>query len=195
MIVSLLASGSGHARHDRAATGSAGDDRGSGRQTGSRPRLTQSTLGLVAIDVADVSGPVVVSVEANGPANGRIQIGDSIASIDGQPVTDVAVLAKLISGRQPGKPMAVELKDAKGAAKKADVDVVVTAAADWHFRSDRAVQSHAGRSARAARAAGDPFQQSVIRLNTAVVLARLGECAIARDELKQVQLPDRPRRR
>ena len=38
----------------------------------------------------------------------------------------------------------------------------------------------------------DPFQQSVIRLNTAVALARLGECATARDELKQVQLPDRP---
>ena len=41
-------------------------------------------------------------------------------------------------------------------------------------------------------AASDPFQQSVIRLNTAVALARLGECGVARDELKQVQLPDRP---
>ena len=32
----------------------------------------------------------------------------------------------------------------------------------------------------------------MIRLNTAVALTRVGECVAARDELKQVQLPDRP---
>ena len=83
-------------------------------------------MGLLAIDVADVTGPVVVSIDANGPANGRVQVGDSIVSIDGQPVADVATLARLVTARQPGKPMAVELKDLRGAAKKAELDVVVT---------------------------------------------------------------------
>ena len=154
--------------------------------------LTQSTLGLVAIDVADVNGPVVVSVEANGPANGKIQPGDSIVSVGGQPVADVAALAKVVSTRQPGKPIAVELKDAKGTARKADVDVVSTprliSLSDQTVLFNRTLVDLRAQLA----AASDPFQQSVIRLNTAVALARLGECAVARDELKQVQLPDRP---
>ena len=38
----------------------------------------------------------------------------------------------------------------------------------------------------------DPFEQSVIRLNMAVALGRLGDWAAAREELQQVKLPDTP---
>jgi predicted Zn-dependent protease len=38
----------------------------------------------------------------------------------------------------------------------------------------------------------DPFEQSVVRLNTAVALGRIGEWAAAQVELRQVKLPDRP---
>jgi hypothetical protein len=192
MIVSLLASGSGtpdtiELRLDRPDTIAAAVGK-----LDRVPTLTQTTLGLVAIDVADVGGPVVVSVEANGPANGKVQVGDSITSIDGQPVAGVAALAKLVSSRQPGKTMAVELKDPKGGAKKADVDVVVTprliGLSDQTVLFNRTLVDLRAQLA----AASDPFRQSVIRLNTAVVLARLGDAAGARDELKQVQLPDRP---
>jgi Flp pilus assembly protein TadD len=134
----------------------------------------------------------VVNVDANGPANGRVQVGDSLVSIDGQAVADVAALARAVATRQPGKPMAVDLKDLKGAAKKAELDVVLTprliGMSDQTVLFNRALVDLRAQLA----AASDPFQQSVIRLNTAVALARLGECAIARDELKQVQLPDRP---
>jgi len=38
----------------------------------------------------------------------------------------------------------------------------------------------------------DPFEQAVIRLNTAVALSRIGDWNAARSELQQVKLPDRP---
>jgi hypothetical protein len=192
MIVSLLASGSGtpdtiELRLDRPDTIAAAVAR-----LDRVPALTQPSLGLLAIDVADAIGPVVVSVDANGPASGKVQVGDSIVSIDGQPVADVSVLARLVGARQPGKAMAAELKDLKGAAKRADLEVVLTprliGLSDQTVLVNRTLVHLRAQLA----AASDPFQESVIRLNTAVALARLGECALARDELKQVQLPDRP---
>ena len=45
-----------------------------------------------------------------------------------------------------------------------------------------------------ARSAGitDPFEQAVVRLNTAIALGRVGEWSTAQAELRQVKLPDRP---
>ena len=162
MIVSLLASGSGtpdtiELRLDRPDTIAAAI-----AKLDPVPALTRSSLGLVAIDVADITGPVVVSVDANGPANGHVQVGDSIVSIDGKAVADVAELAAMVSTRQPGTPMAVVLKDMKGAAKKADLDVVVTprviGMSDQTVLFNRALVDLRAQLA----ATADPFQQSVI---------------------------------
>ena len=119
---------------------------------------------------------------------GGAQQGARFGAKDG----DVAALGKLVATREPGKPMSVEVKDVKGVARKVDLDVVLTprliGLSDQTVLFNRALVDLRAQLA----ATSDPFRQSVIRLNTAVALARLGECAIARDELKQVQLPDRP---
>lgn len=192
MIVALLASGSGtpdilDVRLDRPDTIAAAIeklDRGIG--------LSRPSLGLLAIDVAYVTGAVVVGVDANGPANGRVQVGDIVVSADGQPVTDAAALDKLITSLTPGETLAVELKDPKGAQKRGDLSVFLTprliGMSDQSILANRVLVDLRARFATAT----DPFQQAVIRLNMAVALTRLGECATARDELKQVQLPDRP---
>lgn len=154
--------------------------------------LSRPSLGLLAVDVGFVTGTVVVSVDANGPANGRVQVGDIITSAAGQPVTDVLTLDKLITGRKPGENVALELRDAKGGVRKAEVAVFLTprliGMSDQTVLANRALVDLRARMARAT----DPFEQSVVRLNMAVALTRLGECVAARDELKQVQLPDRP---
>jgi hypothetical protein len=192
MIVSLLASGSGtpdviEVRIDRPETIAAAV-----AKLDRVPALTRPSLGVTVIDVADMTGPVVASVDANGPANGKLQAGDAIVSIGGQPVADAAALAKVVATRQPGAPVPVEAKDLKGVAKKADIEVFVAprllGVSDQTVLFNRALVDLRARLA----AASDPFEQSVIHLNTAVALTRLGECGIARDELKQVQLPDRP---
>ncbi len=154
--------------------------------------LTRPSLGLLAIDVASVTGAVIVGVDANGPANGKVQVGDIVVSAGGQPVVDGATLDKLIASRKPDETLAVELKDAKGAPKRADLSVFLTprliGMSDQTILANRALVDLRSRLV----SADDPFQQAVIRLNMAVALTRLGECASARDELKQVQLPDRP---
>jgi hypothetical protein len=155
-------------------------------------QLSRPSLGLLGIDVAGVAGAVVAGVDANGPANGKVQVGDIIVSVGGQPVADVAALDKIIAGSKPGATLSIELKDVKGAPKKADVALFLTprviGLTDQSVLANRAIVDLRARTATTT----DPFLLSVIRLNTAVALTRVGECVAARDELKQVQLPDRP---
>jgi hypothetical protein len=154
--------------------------------------LSRPSLGLLGIDVAFVNGVVVAAVDANGPANGRVQVGDLITSAAGQPVADGSALDKIISSRKPGENVALEVRDAKGGVRKAEIAIFLTprliGISDQTVLANRALVDLRARLGRTT----DPFEQSVIRLNTAVALTRLGECVAARDELKQVQLPDRP---
>jgi hypothetical protein len=192
LMLTLLAAGSGtpdviEIRLDRPDTIAAAIEK-----LDRRIELSRPSLGLLAVDVVSVTGPVVVGVDANGPANGKAQTGDVIVSVRGQPVADVAALDKIVASSKPGEMLSIELKDAKGAPKKADIALFLTprliGMSDQSVLPNRALVDLRGRSA----STTDPFLLSVIRLNTAVVLARVGECAAARDELKQVQLPDRP---
>lgn len=192
LMVALLASGIGtpdvvEVRLDRPDTIAAAIEKLDRSITLSRP-----SLGILAIDVANVAGPVVAAVDANGPANGRVQIGDVIVSAGEQLTPDLASLDKAVAARKPGETLAIELKDAKGAPKKANLTVFLTprliGVSDQSVLANRALVDLRARLA----AVSDPFETSVIRLNMAVALARLGECLAARDELKQVQLPDRP---
>jgi hypothetical protein len=154
--------------------------------------LSRPSLGLLAIDVASVPGPVVASVDANGPANGRVQVGDVIVSVRGQAVADAAALDKIIASSKPGETLGLELRDAKGAPKKAEIALFLTprliGMSDQSVLANRALVDLRARMATTT----DPFLQSVTRLNIAVALARVGECNAARTELEQVQLPDRP---
>lgn len=157
------------------------------------PTFVQPSLGLTAIDVADVRGAVVAVVDANGPAAAAsVQPGDVIVSAGGQPVADASALASLVGTHAADPPMALELRDARGATRTVSVDVFLAprliGLADQELMVNRVLVYLRARLA----AVTDPFEQSVIRLNTAVALGRSGDWNGARELLKQIDLPDRP---
>src|SRR5262249_54902198 len=90
------------------------------------PSFFKPSLGLMTVDVADESGPVVAVIEANGPAGkAGIQAGDVLVKVNGQPVQDSVALAALLSGKTANDSLTLELKDRAGAAKHADVKVML----------------------------------------------------------------------
>jgi hypothetical protein len=150
--------------------------------------MTASTLGVQAIDVADV-GVVVIGVDGASTAS-AIKVGDILIQADGKPVSDVAALTALAAGRSPGESISLEVRDPAGAARRADLTVVPGARlvgfSEQGLLANRLVLDLRPRLANAK----DPFEQSVIRLNLAVALARLGDWTAAREELLQVKLPE-----
>ena len=61
-------------------------------------------LGLQTVSQMGNSGATVLVVDAGGPAQlAGVQPGDVITQIDGQPITNPAVLNAAIAGKQPGQ--------------------------------------------------------------------------------------------
>jgi hypothetical protein len=151
------------------------------------------SLGVTAVDVVDLEGPVVVAVDPNGPAaKGGIQPGDVLLRANSQPVPDAASLATLLAGRKADESLTFDVKDRAGAAKKADVRVVMTPRLiglnDQSLLINKILVDLRNRL----QQPGDPMTDSVMRLNLAVALARVGAWADARLELQRVKLNDGP---
>ena len=151
------------------------------------------TLGLTAVDVADIEGPVIVAVDPNGPAaKAGIQPGDILLKANSQPVADAAALITLLAGRKADEDLTLDLKDRAGAAKKADTKVFMTPRLiglnDQSLMINKILVDLRNRL----QAQGDPVLDSVIRLNLAVALARVGAWSEARVELQRVKLNDGP---
>ena len=150
------------------------------------------TIGATAIDVADVPGAVVAAVDANGPAaKAGLKTGDIIVSAGGKPVADVAALAAAVTAQTNG-PLSLEIKDAGGAARKADVPVVMRprllGVGDQTLLVNRTLLVLRGQLAAAANA----DERNAIRLNLAAALTRLESWSDARAELQQVTITDGP---
>ncbi len=193
LVVSLLASGSADPdviEVDLDSTDSANQavgrlDRGLS--------FFRPSVGVTVVDVADLEGPVVVAVDPNGPsAKAGVQPGDVITRANSQPVPDAGGLATLLAGRKADESLTFELKDKAGAAKKADVTVVMTPRLiglnDQSLLVNKILVDLKGRL----QQPGDPVTDSVMRLNLAVALARVGAWADARLELQRVKLNDGP---
>jgi hypothetical protein len=151
------------------------------------------SLGLTAVDVADMEGPVIVAVDPNGPAaKAGIQPGDVLLKANSQPVPDAAALINLLAGRKADEDMTLDLKDRTGAAKKADTKVYMTPRLiglnDQSLMVNKILVDLRNRL----QTQGDPVLDSVIRLNMAVALARVGAWSEARLELQRVKLNDGP---
>ena len=151
------------------------------------------SLGVTVVDVADLEGPVVVLVDPNGPAaKAGIQSGDVILRANSQPVPDAGALTTLLGGRKADDDMTLDLKDKAGAAKRADVKVFMTPRLiglnDQSLLINKILVDLRGRL----QQPGDPVTDSVMRLNLAVALARVGAWADARLELQRVKLNDGP---
>jgi hypothetical protein len=147
-----------------------------------------AAIGLQTIDVADL-GVVVVGVDPSAGVS-TLRPGDVIVQADGKPVADVAALAALVDARRTGETLTLDLRDAVGAAKRAELKIVpaarVIGLAEQGLLVNRLVLSLRPQLIEVT----DPFEQSVIRLNMAVALARLADWAAAREELQKVKLPE-----
>lgn len=147
-----------------------------------------ASIGLQTIDVADL-GVVVVGVDPSAGVS-TLRPGDVIVQADGKPVADVATLAALVDARRTGEALTLDLRDAAGVAKRAELKIVpaarVIGLAEQGLLVNRLVLSLRPQLIEVT----DPFEQSVIRLNMAVALARLADWAAAREELQQVKLPE-----
>ena len=157
------------------------------------PSFLAPAAGLSAIDVVDTPGAVVVAVDANGPAAAAgLAPGDMVVSADGKPVADVAALLAAISAHAGGQTLALELKDKAGAAKKADVKIVMRprliGVSDQTLMVNNTLVSLRARL----NEAKDPAEQASIRLNLAAALTRLESWNDAKTELQQVTLADGP---
>lgn len=155
--------------------------------------LSRTSLGLHTIDVADLAGAVVVGLDSNVSSGGAPPaVGDLIVQADGKPTTDVATLTALVAGRSPGDTMTLDFRDTAGTAKRAELRVLPTprliGLSEQGLLVNRTLLDLRTRLSDAS----DPGLQSVIRLNVAVALARLGDWAAAREELLRVKLPEQP---
>jgi hypothetical protein len=151
------------------------------------------SLGLTAVDVADMEGPIVVAVDPNGPAaKSGIQPGDMVLKANSQPVPDAAALIGLLAGRKADEDLTLELKDRAGVAKRADTKVFMTPRLiglnDQSLMINKILVDLKGRL----QSQGDPLTDSVMRLNLAVALARVGLWSDARLEMQRVKLNDGP---
>jgi PDZ domain-containing protein len=80
------------------------------RQNAEDMRQSQDDATVAAMRVLGIPGSTRVSVagvSASGPADGRLQPGDVITSVDGKAVTDVASLRALIGKRPVGAPVVI----------------------------------------------------------------------------------------
>jgi hypothetical protein len=152
------------------------------------PPLSRRGIGLLAADVLDVDGLVVVRVDPGSAGEqAGIKPGDVVLRADGQPVTDGAQLQQLFEARQPGDPVAVEARDASGKVRTAQLPVTesprLISVTDQGLLFNPISLALRSRLAMAA-----PADQPVVRLNLAVVLMRLGDYAGAREQLEAVRL-------
>jgi hypothetical protein len=156
------------------------------------PPLWRRGIGLLAADVLDVEGLVIVAADAGSPAEqAGITPGARLVRADGHRVSDSAALQQLIESKRPGESVAIEVHDRTGTARTTQVPVVesprLVSVADQGLLFNPLSLALRGRLA-----AADSREQPVIRLNLAVALLRLGDYAGARAQLEAVQLPRGP---
>ncbi len=153
------------------------------------PALSRRGIGLLAADVLNAEGLIVVRVDpGSAGAQAGLKPGDVIVRADGQPVTDSTQVQQLIEAKRPGEPLAIEAHDTAGTARTAQLPVTesprLISAADQGLLFNPIALALRSRLAGAA-AKDQPF----VRLNLAVALMRLGDYAGAREQLDAVQLP------
>ncbi|MEQ9330782.1 DegQ family serine endoprotease [Thalassobaculum sp.] len=93
-----------------------------------------------AIGLADNRGALVAQVMPDGPAEGRLQSGDVIRSVDGKPVESMRELPKLIAASRIGEPARIGIvRDGKSMDVAVDIGrrEQKTASAADHLRPER----------------------------------------------------------
>jgi hypothetical protein len=155
--------------------------------------FSRPAIGFTTVDVADVPGAAVVTVEANGAAaKAGVAVGDIVTKVGTQAIADSAALAAALTGKAANDTLSLELKDRAGAVKKADVKVAMTPRLigmnDQMLMANRILLYLRSRLI----APTNPAEEGIIRLNAAAALARLQAWNEAKTELQKVSLPEGP---
>ena len=151
------------------------------------PLVTRGSLGLLAIDVLDADGAVVVTVQPGGSAAAAsIQPGDRIVSAGGAPIKSAAQLVGLVNTHPANQPLSLDIQDRAGATRK--VDVTLQRVPRLVELLDQTVLSNALAVQYASRAysSATPLDEAAVRLNLAAALMRLENWVDAMRELEAV---------
>ena len=123
-------------------------------------------------------------------AGGGVQVGDVVKQAGGKPAAAAAAILDLVAARNAGDVLALELLGPTGGGRKAELQVRsvprLVGLSENGLLANRILLDLRPRLA----AATDPYQQSVIRLNMAVAMARVGDWTGALEELQRVKLPE-----
>jgi tetratricopeptide (TPR) repeat protein len=187
MLLIMLAPGSSEPDVFRWRLDNAQSIREAIRQLDQSPPLFRSSIGVVAIDVDDVDGVVVASVERGSSADAAgIKPGDTIVSVGGNAVRGAVELLTSIRAKGDGQPLALEVKDRGGMVKKLEVAIQavpnVVSLADQDLPANKLSLEYTYRAA----GLGNALDEAAVRLNLAVVALRLRNRADALKELDRV---------
>jgi hypothetical protein len=155
--------------------------------------FSRPSVGFTTVDVADVPGAAVLTVETNSAAaKANILVGDVVTKVGTQAIADSVALAAALNGKTASDTLSFELKDRAGAVKKADVKVTMTPRLigmnDEMLMANRILLDLRSRLI----APANPAEEGVMRLNAAAALARLQAWTEAKAELQKVSLPEGP---
>ena len=156
-------------------------------------QLLRPSIGLVAIDILDSTGPVVARVDKAGPAAAAgLSPGDTIVAANGKPVPDVGALTNALTSLAPDARLMLDTKDRAGLAKRPELKPVLAARALALTDQTVLFNKHLLDLRYRLASAGSTPEEPVVRLNIAIALMRLGNWTDARAELDKVRLPDGP---
>jgi hypothetical protein len=191
VVLSILAAGSNDPDVIEVSLDNADSVRRAISQLDRMPAFFRPTIGLVGVDVADVTGVVVGGVDPNGPSGkAGIKVGDLIVKAKDQPIADAAALAAALAASKATDDLTLDVKDRTGAIKKATVKVAMTPRLIGI--SDQSLLVNAILVALRSRllTPTDPTEEAVMRLNLAAALARVEAWSDAKTELQNVKLPE-----
>jgi hypothetical protein len=191
VVLSILAAGSNDPDVIEVSLDNADSVRRAISQLDRMPAFFRPSIGLVGVDVADVTGVVVGGVDPNGPSGkAGIKVGDLIVKAKDQPIADAAALAAALAASKANDDLSLDVKDRTGAIKKATVKVAMTPRLIGI--SDQSLLVNAVLVALRSRllAPTDPTEEAVMRLNLAAALARVEAWSDAKTELQSVKLPE-----
>ncbi len=155
------------------------------------PAFMKPSIGVTTMDVADVTGAVILSVDAGSAAAAAgVHPGDVITKVNGAPVASAVALETLLAARAAGDALTADLVDRAGAVRQAALKVSM--APRLIGISDQTLLANRLLLELRARLAGrvDAAEEPTLRLNLAAALAHVEDWNDARTELQRVHLPD-----
>jgi len=187
MLLVLLAPGSARPDVLKWRTDSATTVRQAIARLDATPAVTRASLGMLALDVLDVPGAVVGSVEpGGGAAAAGLQPGDVVTAVAGAPISTAAALLAAVANTPPAQPLSLDVRDRTGGTKK--VEVAVQMMPRLPELLDESVLANTLAVALTARSLtpATPVEDAAVRLNLAVAWIRLENWDAAIRELEAI---------